>query len=165
MSSLMSIHLFMLLTLTCPGIAQKSMTFKTSLRPRGCRKGHSNCLACTKHVVCEVIRFKISHVHGFRYNSVQAGVEPALVSEAALRGGAEAGASAEPVQLAPPLAQDTHHLLAPDARANGTTGEGARPDDMATREADPEEAARADVGPLGGSAPAHRSTALSDSLI
>ena len=61
---------------------------------------------------------------GLKHTScVQAGLEPALASEAALQSEARPAADPEPEQAGP--AADSHHLLAPDARANGGTGPAA----------------------------------------
>lgn len=51
---------------------------------------------------------------------MQAGLEPALASVAALQSEARPAADPEPDQAGP--AADSHHLLAPDAQPNGGTG-------------------------------------------
>lgn len=66
---------------------------------------------------------------------VQAGLEPALASEAALQVEPRLAADPEPDPAGP--AADSHHLLAPDARPDGGTGAAAA-------------AGRPRAGPAGG---------------
>ena len=95
----------------------------------------------------------------------QAGLEPALASEAALGGGrAEAAASApapEPGEA--PRAEDSHHLLAPHVRADG--GEQAGAGAAAASAAAPGPDARAPAQAPGSAAASGVRRAVAESLI